>query len=294
MNKPQPLVYVTLPHSKLSGAAFELIHVAAVGASVTLARVDQIKTEKSLREIVRAAISDSKLVIADISDGNPNVMYEVGLAQAFNKPILFLASSSRRVPFDLSGARVFIYDINAPGECIDRLTKAIRNAIESPKNYTDEGIKRESEKKQSVFISYSHEDTEYLDRLLIHLKPLEREGLIDLWVDTRLRAGDRWKKEIEKALAKSNVAVLMVSADFLASDFITSNELPPLLRDAEEKGTRIIPVIVKPCRFKRDRNLLHFQAINDPKNSLILLSTGQQELLYDSLCAEIERSIKRG
>jgi hypothetical protein len=51
-----------------------------------------------------------------------------------------------------------------------------------------------------------------------------------------LRAGDKWKREIEKALQRATAAVLLVSADFLASDFITDNELPPLLKNAEEQG----------------------------------------------------------
>jgi len=115
-----------------------------------------------------------------------------------------------------------------------------------------------------------------------------------LWVDTRLRAGDRWRKEIEKALGRATVAILMVSADFLASDFITNNELPPLLKSAEERGVRILPLIVKPCRFARDASLRHFQAINDPKNSLALLPQGEQEVLYDQVAAEVERWLRRG
>ena len=74
--------------------------------------------------------------------------------------------------------------------------------------------------------------------------PLNRAGLIDVWNDTRLVAGDDWKHEVDLALASAAAAVLLVSADFLASDFIVDNELPPLLESAEAKGTRIIPVIV--------------------------------------------------
>jgi hypothetical protein len=144
-------------------------------------------------------------------------------------------------------------------------------------------------KENSVFISYSHNDKEYLSRILIHLKPLENENKIDLWVDERIKPGDKWKQEIEKALLKSNVAILLISADFLASDFIVKNELPPILKKAEEKGTRIIPVILKSCRFDRDNNLNSFQAINDPNSPLILLSEGEQENVYNKLSQEIER-----
>ena len=178
-------------------------------------------------------------------------MQEVGYAQAQNRPIILIASTGRSVPFSLTGFPVLIYDLAEPTEFIERLAKTIREALKSKEDFT---LSKTTERKTEcpgVSISYSHNDQEYLDRLLVHLKPLERDGLIDLWVDTKLRAGDRWKTEIEKALQKATVAVLLVSADFLSSDFIIDNELPPLLRNAEERGTRIIPLIIKPCRFTR-------------------------------------------
>jgi hypothetical protein len=101
----------------------------------------------------------------------------------------------------------------------------------------------------SVFISYSHADSEWLKRVQIHLKPLERKGLILPWDDTKIEPGMQWKDEINKALDSARVAILLISADFLASDFIVDNELPPLLASAEEHGTLIFPVILKPCLF---------------------------------------------
>jgi transcriptional regulator with XRE-family HTH domain len=139
-----------------------------------------------------------------------------------------------------------------------------------------------------VFVSYSHRDSAYLERLMVHLKPLQKQGVIDPWVDTRLQAGDKWKKEIEKALQRARVAVLLVSADFLASDFIVENELPPLLQAAEAKGTLIIPVILKPCRFTRDKNLQEFQAINSPDEPLSLADENERELVYDTIAQRIE------
>jgi transcriptional regulator with XRE-family HTH domain len=79
---------------------------------------------------------------------------------------------------------------------------------------------------QKVFVSYSHKDKDFLTRLLVHLWPLEKKGLIDPWADTRISAGEKWKIEIQKALEQARAAVLLVSADFLASDFIIDDELP--------------------------------------------------------------------
>src|SRR5947208_1081832 len=97
-----------------------------------------------------------------------------------------------------------------------------------------------------IFISYSHQDRRWLERLRVHLRPLEREGTAELWDDTRIASGSRWKDEIRQALAAAKVAVLLVSADFLASDFIATDELPPLLASAESAGVVILPVIISP------------------------------------------------
>src|SRR5258706_15175147 len=123
-----------------------------------------------------------------------------------------------------------------------------------------------------VFISYSHRDLEWLDRLRVHLRPMEKEYGIDFWDDTRIASGSRWKKEIANALETSKIAVLLVSADFLASEFVALDELPPLLTAAAQKDTIILPLILSPSRFLRTKSLSQFQAINDPMRPLINLT----------------------
>lgn len=144
-----------------------------------------------------------------------------------------------------------------------------------------------------IFVSYAHTDSRCLDRLMVHLRPLERLSKIECWSDNRIRAGDRWRAEIAENIENAAVAVLLVSADFLASDFIVNHELPPLLIKAEASGTKIIPVIVKPCGFIRDESLQNFQCINDPKNPLLGLSEIEQEHLYDRVAAEIYSEVKQ-
>lgn len=140
--------------------------------------------------------------------------------------------------------------------------------------------------RKDVFISYSRQDTIWKDRLYPHLRPLERICDAKIWDDTLIAPGEQWQNEIAKALASTKVAVLLLSANFLSSDFIANNELPPLLRAAEEEGTIILPLIVKPCGFKRT-NLRQFQAVNDPDKSLIKLSEGEQEEVLDALASRI-------
>ncbi|MCP5117715.1 MAG: toll/interleukin-1 receptor domain-containing protein [bacterium] len=132
-----------------------------------------------------------------------------------------------------------------------------------------------------VFVSYSHRDKKWLERLQVHLKPLLREGDIDLWDDTRIQPGADWKAEIDRALAGARVAVFLVSPDFLASDFIHDEELPALLEAAEKRGTRILPVILSHCLYA-DSRLGRFQAANSPDRPLEgLAKAGRDKVLSD-------------
>src|SRR4051794_20890834 len=144
-----------------------------------------------------------------------------------------------------------------------------------------------SSPRTKVLISYSHADKEWLDRLQRHLKPLVREGL-ECWDDTHIRPGDDWKQEIRTALDTAQVAVLLISADFFASDFIDENELPPLLDAAQAKGVRILPVILSPSRFARDPSLARFQAVNSPDRPLTVLPPGAQQEVLDRLARTVE------
>ena len=144
--------------------------------------------------------------------------------------------------------------------------------------------------KIRIFISYSHADKKWLDRLERHLKVLKRFiDPIEYWDDKQLKGGDKWKVEIEKAINKANVAILLVSTDFLSSDFIATDELPPLLRKAEEEGTRILPLIVAPCAFTLSE-LSEFQAINDPEKTLADL--GDNEAAIERTFLELVKNIQ--
>ena len=142
--------------------------------------------------------------------------------------------------------------------------------------------------KKKIFVSYSRNDKSFLARLQTHVKVLEKEGVeLELWSDTQIKAGKRWREEIEHALASAGVAVMLVSTDFLASDFIRDNELPPLLKAAENEGTTILSLILKPCRFAKSP-LSIFQAVNDPNVPLAELSESDQEKEYLKLVERIE------
>src|SRR5215831_7202524 len=101
------------------------------------------------------------------------------------------------------------------------------------------------EVKRTLFISYSHQDEEWLTELKKFLKGLEEQD-VALWDDKLIDAGSRWREEIAKALAVARAALLLVSQDFLNSDFITREELLELLKKAEKEGLKIFWVPLRP------------------------------------------------
>jgi hypothetical protein len=96
-----------------------------------------------------------------------------------------------------------------------------------------------------IFVSYSHQDREWLERLQVHLKPLFPEGGISVWDDTKLAPGSRWSEEIDRALNSSIAAVLLLSPDFFASQFIMDVEWPELKKAERERGLKILPIAVR-------------------------------------------------
>jgi hypothetical protein len=77
------------------------------------------------------------------------------------------------------------------------------------------------------------------------------EGRLDIWDDRRIAIGDDWLPEIEQAMNAAKVAVLLISADFLVSKFIRGVEVPRLLQRRQDEGLRIVPVLVRPCAWKK-------------------------------------------
>lgn len=292
-------IYVSTPFSSEYDDVFSAIMEAAHKAEEhthhkhNVFRGDQFN-DRSLRADKFGTIKTADLIIADTSSANPHVLFELGVAISNEKPLICINQREDQVQFDIRTNRVILYDRERlRKDLIPHLLDAIVIAIREPDQFTASGINNEADdnKKPSVFVSYSHVDKIHLERFRVHAKPLEMNGVMDLWVDTSIKAGEKWREKIEQALSGAAIAVLLISADFLASDFIVNNELPPILEAADKKGTRILPVILKPCRFSRDPNLSKFQALNPPSSPLLLMSEMEQEMLWDKLSAEIEAEI---
>src|SRR6476660_4799035 len=98
-----------------------------------------------------------------------------------------------------------------------------------------------------LFFSYSHKDEKLRDRLEVHLSALQREGLISEWHDRKIGAGTEWKNAIDDNLKAASIILLLVSADFLASDYCYDVELKYAMERHQKSQARVIPVILQPC-----------------------------------------------
>lgn len=128
----------------------------------------------------------------------------------------------------------------------------------------------------NVFVSYSQKDRDWMDRVLPFLDHLERDGRLEVFEDSRIDSGDEWYRRIETAIDQADQAILLVSRDFLASEFIRTMELPRLLRKANEGSLRIHPLVVRPVDWESS-SLAHLEAVNDPQKTLLEMTPAEQE-----------------
>jgi hypothetical protein len=138
-----------------------------------------------------------------------------------------------------------------------------------------------------VFISYAHRDRDYVDRLLIHLSPLSMRGLITTYDDTKIEVGGDWKNELERTIGAATVAILVVSPDYLASEFINNVQVPSLLERRESGELLVIPLIVEPSIWSEVPWLRKFKAWPSGGQSLSELSTADQERALASLVQDV-------
>jgi hypothetical protein len=141
---------------------------------------------------------------------------------------------------------------------------------------------------RSVFVCYAREDIRWLDRLKVHFEPEIRAGSLDLWDESRIQPGDNWRDKIEEALEIAMVAILLVSADFVASRFIHEVALPRLLDRAQARDRMdllVLPVMIKPTDVPEE--LAKFQFVNTPARTLMAMS----ELECEELWVQLKRTV---
>jgi WD40 repeat protein len=152
-----------------------------------------------------------------------------------------------------------------------------------------------------IFISYSHKDNgednrsdnrNWLEDLRTTLKPLEIQGKSSIFSDCDLQAGEKWRDKIRERLDSADIAILLVSRSFLASEFIQVHELPVLLGRANENSLILLWIVVEECRWE-SLPLSDFQPASNPRRPLAGLSEQDLAAAWKQIYQVVEAAIQR-
>ncbi|HEY6285279.1 MAG TPA: toll/interleukin-1 receptor domain-containing protein [Ktedonobacteraceae bacterium] len=113
------------------------------------------------------------------------------------------------------------------------------------------GIPRHKKNVIEVFYSYAHEDEKWRIELEKHLSLLKHQHLVKSWKDRDIKAGDEWKKEISIHLKSAQIILLLISPDFMASDYCYSIEMKYAMRRHNTGESCVIPTIIRPVDWHK-------------------------------------------
>ncbi len=177
-------------------------------------------------------------------------------------------------------------EIRSAGDA-EQITQGLMQLIKLYLRAQAESLRTEA---KVIFISYSHQDRAWLEKLRTHLRPLERQGNIKIWDDSAIEAGKKWEQEIQAALNSARVAVFLVSPSFIASDFIVKNEIPPLLEAADRNRVKVLWIHVSASSYD-EIALDPIQAAHDIAQPLDSLTPAQQNEVFVKIYKEIKKAI---
>ena len=171
----------------------------------------------------------------------------------------------------------------------------LRQALHEQWEQTLAGKEKESATSPlKLFISYSHKDEEFKNELLTMLAGLQQQGIINVWQDRRIEEGDEWYQAIRNAMNECDLALLLVSPYFIASRFIKDKELPHLLQRRRDQGLRVVPIIVRPCKWQSEPVLKDLQALPKDGKAVITFSkdNGERDQVWAEIATVIEKRAK--
>lgn len=164
-----------------------------------------------------------------------------------------------------------------------------------------------------IFVCYAHKDNEssessnrWLNRLLEQLEPLNIQGQVKSWSDKDIEIGSDWHESIQSTLQHAKAAVLLVSPAFLASKYIRNSELPILLKNAKDRGVKILPIILRHCLYEETKfkypdpfngpeelSLSSLQSANPPSKPLNRMEEYEQDETLLSVAKRLLRIIEQ-
>jgi internalin A len=131
--------------------------------------------------------------------------------------------------------------------------KALLSGVEEPAARPREPVREAGaalKEAMRVVFSYAHKDEELRDQLETHLKLLQRQGVISTWHDRKIKPGDEWKGVIDESFQHADLILLLISADFVASDYSYEIEMKTALERHERSEAKVVPIILRACQWQ--------------------------------------------
>lgn len=139
-----------------------------------------------------------------------------------------------------------------------------------------------------IFISYSHRDDELKDTLITHFSNLKRQKKIAAWQDRAIEGGQEWEAQIKQQLESAQIILLLISPDFMASDYCYDIEMERAIKRHDAGAARVIPVILRPCDWK-DSPFSKLQAL--PKDAKAVTQWSNRDSAFLDVVQGIRRAV---
>jgi len=143
--------------------------------------------------------------------------------------------------------------------------------------------------KPHIFLSYAHADEDLKKELDKHLMPLKRSGKIETWNDRELIAGQEWNEEILAELNSAEIILLLISIDFIASQYIWDKELATAMKRHEEGTAQVVPIIMKNCLWQ-DMPFAKLQAL--PRNAKPVTAYENRDDAFTEIAVSINKLVE--
>lgn len=283
-----------LIHDLQDAGIFIIENAEQVKPEDFLILVDTSAYRKAYQSSSSVLAADSQLVKSRLKDGNKKVL---ALACEGNSGAHTFKNCTSGEFCDKTHYPVSLFDLvlNLYAIPFNHAGFApLRQKLHEQWENTLAGKKRNDMTALKIFISYSHKDEDFKDDLVTMLEGLKRQGIIDPWQDRRIEEGDEWYQEIQDAMNECDLAILLVSQNFIASRFIQDEELPRLLKHRSESGLRVVPIIVRPCKWTSEPSLSKLQALPKDGKPVITFSkdNGERDQVWVDIASVIEKRAK--
>jgi internalin A len=237
------------------------------------------------RRLLAVIRSDFERIHANFNNLNPEAYVQVprysGVSISYTKLLAF-ESEGESTYSDVVAGKIVKLDVQ---DLLNGVDLEGERKTRSPMERDIDG-----KKELNLFYSYSHKDETLRNDLETHLKILERRGLIQSWHDRMIEAGDEWKKQIDDNLERADIILLLISADFIVSDYCWEKEMQHALEKHKAGEARVIPVILRDVNWQAAPFAM-LQAL--PKDGKPVTLWPDKDSAWRNVSEGIERAVKQ-